>query len=444
MNDGVRQWSCAGSLLANSDPDARRVIHKLCLTWGFIVSSWAALGATTPLLLKDIVGSADAAWWQGVFTATTAMSGALFCTALGYLSDKTGRITMLLPWITAFFLATVCVVYADVLHNVWFLWIARLPALAIPSAILFAFASDVVQGKEVLEAHALLGATFGISLLGGSVLCGLLGRFVSRFAALTSASFMATCAAFVAATTVVPPAFNLLSSPTSPSSAGKNLAFLETARVVHKDPLLRLLIFAFALLRVANVNSYFMFVLFTNFRLGWETFDAAIALGLVGSLGVLWQLFGLKYIVATHDNVVPFLLFSLVVNPITMIGYGVATSSTAMYCVVVLGSMSGIASSILTAKISVLAAESGVAGMALGLVGSLQNLIEVFASLLFGELLAWAMRHYQPSDIELGIPYFVNALVYASVIGIIYYAHHRHGTARLQWVGHHDERKYGA
>lgn len=439
---------CVGfsTMLQQADPEARKVIFKLCLTWGFIVSSWAAIGATAPLLLKDIVGPANAAWWQGVFTATTAVSGALFCMALGYLSDKSGRLAMLLPWITAFFLSTVCVVYAEVMHSVWFLWVARLPALAVPSAITFAFASDVVHGKEVLEAHGLLGATFGVSLLLGSVMCGLVGRFVSRFAALTSASLLATCAAFVAASTVVPPTSQLLSPSTasSPTSTSSARSFVDAARVVQKDPLLRLLIIAFALLRVCNVNSYFMFVLFTNFRLGWETFDAAIALGLVGSLGVLWQLFGLKYIVQTHDNVVPFLLFSLAVNPITMIGYGVATTSAGMYCVVILGSVSGIAASILTAKISVLAAECGAAGMALGLVGSVQNLVEVFASLMFGELLAWSMRTYKPDDIGMGTPYFVNAAAYAGVVLLVCFAHYRYGASRLQWVGHHDERRHGA
>jgi MFS transporter, DHA1 family, tetracycline resistance protein len=438
--------SCGGGgYLSQADPEARRVIYKLCLTWGFIVSSWAAIGATAPLLLKDIVGSADAAWWQGVFTATTAVSGALFCMALGYLSDKAGRLAMLLPWITAFFLSTVCVVYADVTRSVWFLWAARLPALAVPSAITFAFASDVVHGKEVLEAHGLLGATFGISLLLGSVMCGVLGRYVSRFAALCGASLLATCAAFVAASTIVPPT-NAILSPNggSPSSSGSARSFIDAARVVQKDPLLRLLIVAFALLRVCNVNSYFMFVLFTNFRLGWQTFDAAIALGLVGSLGVLWQLFGLKYIVQTHDNVVPFLLFSLAINPITMIGYGVATTSAGMYCVVILGSVSGIAASILTAKISVLAAECGAAGMALGLVGSVQNVVEIFASLMFGEVLAWSMRTYSPEDIGLGTPYFINAAAYACVIVLVCVAHFRYGTSRLQWVGHHDERQHGA
>lgn len=420
-------------LLQSVPPESRRLIHRLCLMWGLIVSSWACLGATTPLLLKDIVGSVDAAWWQGIFTATTAVSGAITCVFLGNVSDRFGRIEMLLPWITAFFLATVCVVYAEVLSSVMLLWIARLPALAVPSTILFAFASDVVQGSAVLEAHGLLGAAFGVSLLIGSVVCGIIGRYVSRFAALCSACVLATGAALVGATTQSP----AMGPP-------KHESLLDAARIVRKDYLLRILIVAFAIVRVGNVNSYFMFVLFTNFRLGWQTFDAAIALGIIGSLGVLWQIFGVKYIVQKHDNVVPFLLVSLGCYPVLMIGYGLATTSTAMYCVAVIGSVAGVAASIFTAKISVLAAEVGVAGTSLGLVGSLQNLIEIFSALLFGRLLSWSMDQYKPEDLLLGLPYFANALVYIAAILMVMYGHVRYGLNRPQWIGHHDERKVGS
>lgn len=414
--------------------ETRSVLLRLCATWGCIISSWAVLGATVPLLLKDIVGPSDAAWWQGVFTSTTALSGALSCALLGYYSDKIGRLEMLLPWITAFFLSTICVVFAEVTRSVYLLWVARLPAIAVPSTILFAFATDLVQGSHVLEAHGLLGATFGVSLLAGSLTCGIIGYYVSRFAALCTASFFATAAAFVSATTIV--------APQNVASAGvKHESFIEAVKVVRRDPLLRLIIVAFALVRVANVNSYFMFVLFTNYRLGWQTFDAAIALGLVGSLAVFWQIFGVRYIVTSHENVIPFLILTLACYPIAMVGYGLATSSAAMYAVAVFGSVAGIASSILTTKISVISAEVGISGMSLGLVGSIQNVVEVVVALAFGRLLSWSLHTYNPDDVMLGLPYFVNAGFFAMAIGMVVYAHRVYGIHRPQWVGHTDERK---
>lgn len=450
----IGRGGCCG-LLATADGDARRLIVKLCLTWGFIVASWAALGATTPLLLRDIVGPADAAWWQGVFTSTTALSGACLCTLLGHYSDRVGRMQMLLPWITAFFLSTVCVVYAEVLRSVWPLWLARLPALAAPSTILLAFASDIVHGKEVLEAHGLLGATFGIALLMGSLVCGVVGKFVSRLAALLVASAFATCSAFIASMAIVPPSRSPTSygSPVSTTSSSKvaSLAsssgqesLFEAALTVRRDPLLRLLVLGFALQRVGNVNSYFMFVLYTNARLGWETFDVSVALGLIGSLGVVWQLIGVKCIVSRFDNVLPFLAVALVIHPIAMIGYGFATTSGAMYALIVVGSAAGISASILTAKIAVLAAEVGAAGMALGLVGTVQNVLEVSSALLFGQLLSWTMKTYAIDNVLFGLPYFVNSLVYVASLLVLLYAHKRHGECRPQWVGNHDERKYSA
>ena len=401
----------------------RALLLKICLVWGSIVSSWAILGALTPLMLKDFVGGVEAARWQGIFTATTAVSGMTFCTLLGYFSDRLGRLQMLLPWITFYFLSTVCVLYAQLWQNVYLLWIARLAALSIPSAILFAFTSDLVKGPAVLQAHGYLGAAFGASLLVGSVICAVIGSY-DRFAAICTSCALACVAAFGAATTILAP-------PTVALPVG---SFAETIYAVRRDPLLSLLVFAFALMRVCNVNSYFMFVLFTNYRLGWGIFHTSVTLGIVGSLGVFLQIFGTRFILNSKISAFHWLQLFCLLCTLTMIGYGSVATTEGMYCVAIFGSFASIGGSIFTAKITALSAEDGIAGTSLGLVGSIQNFLEIFFALGFGKLLSWAMSTYSPEDWLLGTPYFINGALYFCVFLLVVFAHRKYGTSRAVWV----------
>jgi MFS family permease len=398
------------------------LLKKICLVWGLVVSSWAILGASVPLILKDAVGSVEAAQWQGIFTATTALSGMTFCMLLGYHSDRLGRLQMLLPWITCFFLATVCVLYAQLWQNVYLLLVARLAAISIPSAILYAFTSDLVKGPAILVAHGYLGATFGASLLIGSVACAVVGSY-SRFVVLSVACALAACSAFVAGTT------GFVHTVGIPFGS-----FGETIAAVRRDPLLSLLVLAFALTRVCNVNSYFMFVIFTNYRLGWEIFHTSIMLGIMGGVGVFLQLFGTRFVMHSKISAFYWLQLCCLSSCFAMIGYGSVASTEGMYLVGIFGTLGGIGGSIFTAKITALSTEDGIAGTTMGLVGSIQNFVEIFFALGFGKLLSWSIATYEPKDLLLGIPYFVNGALYFLVFLLVVFAHRKHGMHRAVWM----------
>lgn len=471
--------------LESVPPESRALIARVCLIWSLIITVWATHAALIPLLVKDLLGTADAAWWQGIFTSTTAVSGTIFCSYFGYSSDRIGRREMLVPWVVAFVIAALSVTFAEQLRDetsIYFLWIPRVVAISIPSTVLHAYAADLARGGSVVESHGLLGASFGISLLFGSLICGILASTYGRLAAFAFASGVATVASlvvfslspkrsasgsvsptpFASPTTSNPAAtasdaaengaasnkdmgYHYSTVPLSSSSGGEGKTvetFMDGVRLVQRDGLLRCLIFALALLRVANVNSYFMFVLFVNYRLGWQAFDAAVSFGVIGVLGVLWQALGIRYIVQRHENVVPFLVMSLACFPILMFGYGCASTTAQMYTVAVMGSVSSVSAAILPAKISILASETGASGFALGLVGSLQNVMEIVLALFFGKLLQWAVRTYQPNDWMLGVPYFANSVVYLLALFVVLFGHRRYGKQRANWIGHHDDRLF--
>lgn len=405
------------------DPDVKSLIYRLCLIWALIASSWVILQTSVPLILKDIVGRSDAAEWMGIFTATTGVSGLIFCSALGYFSDRLGRMELLNPWVVAWLGGSMCILYGEITENVYALWLPRIVALSIPSTILHAYTSDFVDGPALLQTHGYLGASFGVSVLGGSIACAVLGQMYSRSASIVLAVALASLAVGASFATKYPP-------HTAKNSLG---SYLNALHIVRRDPLLRNIIIAFSLMRVANVNAFFMFVLYSNYRVGWGIVDTSIALGISGFLGVVWQIVGVKYIANRHHITIEVLFAVLVGAPIVMAVYGTVTTTAGMYGAVLCGSAVSVGMSIFTSKIAALGAEDGIAGLALGLVGSLMNFLEIIFALAYGKILSWTMQSCVPSDWCAGTPYYVNGGLFFIVLLMVSYTDYCYGARREAW-----------
>ncbi|EKF31668.1 transporter, putative [Trypanosoma cruzi marinkellei] len=421
----------------NCSREIRVLLLRLCSIWGFIIGSWAVLQVATPLVLKDIVGKDVAPTWQGLFSATTAVSGMIFCALTGHFSDRIGRLEFLTPWVIFFFFTTILVVFSDVTGSIYMLWVARVAAISIPSTIIHAFLSDYLSGNALLEAFGYVGATFGTSMLTSSLLCGLISRYYSRVAALTFGSFLAAVGAILTFA-LKPPSKLRLNSPTAFDTEGTNLfhsagGVMNSLRIISSDALLRNLICAMALLRVGNVNTHMMLVLFVDFRLGWGLPQMSVLAGFSAFLTVLFQLIGVRFLISS-DIVLPVLFVLLAVVPIVAMGYALVMTGAQMYLISILTSMMTISSTICNAKITAIASENGVAGLALGCVGTLQNILEVFASLFLGRLLSWSFENHPRTHVLSGLPFIVNGAFLALVVIIVLYSHKRHGAGRVSWI----------
>ena len=407
------------------------IVAKMLAVWALCGFTWAGTINATPLILKDIVGPVEAAEWQGRLTAVTATAGMILCPSVGYLSDKYGRVGILRLWLIAFSVSIFLVFFADLHQHIYPLIVSRMVPLSAASTVIFALTSDVSQGSEVLTIHGFLGGFFGTAALIGAGGVGIIARLYSRRAALAGVALVSAVTPLIATSMhkdKVP-----LPAKSSHTSYFKAAKFIAT-----QDPLLRSLIIAFALLRVGNVNSMLMFTLYSNYRFNWDMFDVASMLGVAGALGVVWQLVGVKYIVDRYDNVVPFLIGTLALLPIATAGKGLATQGWHLWVCGLLTSVGGVTASIFNTKITVLASDDGLSGTALGLVGTLQNGMEIVLSIFFGNLLAWVFEVYPKSSTMLGLPYFINAFTYVLCIGFVLYGHIRFGHTHATWLSHTD------
>lgn len=408
--------------MEQASAQARGVVYSVCIMWFLVGGAFALLNTVVPLILKDLVGK-SAATYQGMLFATTAASGLVLCSVVGHLSDRLGRLRLLRLWAVAYLLAIACVAYAQSSGDVTGLFLARLPALTVPMILMLAICADCVSGPALLQAHGYVRAVFGLSFLVGSLLAGAIGHYQSRFAAV----LMGLCLGFAA---VVVGMF--VHAPTVVK--GAHDSYMTAARIVAKDSFLRLVVVAFAMVRVGYVNAYMMFALYTNFRYGWEIFDVGVLMGLVGGLHVLWQYFGIRLLSklppALAVETMHVLLWAFVAQ---MLGYAIAPTGWFMLLVGTVGSMTDISTTILTAKASDIAHVNGIAGLTLGLVTSLQNLIEIFAALGFGRLLSHVISTYQPDEWQAGLPFFVNAAWMAAGALLMAYADVVHGRGREGW-----------
>lgn len=414
--------------------ETKRNITHICLIWAFLVMSWSTVLSSTPLILKDIVGVSEAADWMGTLTATTAIVGMVMCSCIGYISDRLGRMVLIIPSILIFFISSVLVLYADVERAVMPMWIARIAALSVPSTLLHAFVADLVSGSNVVEVHGYMGATFGVAAMIGAGICGVVTRQVSRPSALLFGSCCGLISTILAM--CAPRSLSGISRPTSHES------LIVAAKHINKnDPLLRGLILSFSLLKVGNINSSFMFTLYANFRYGWDVLDCAVLVGMVGAVGVVLQFFGIPFVLKRYDNITPYLFISVAAMPIAMIGYGFSTTTTGLWLWAFVGSLISVSIALFTSKIAILGAEDGLAGTAIGLVGTLQNVIESVMAILFGQLLKWSLANYGPRDVMAGLPYFLNSIPYFMSLFVLWHCHSRHGRNRLAWIGNAENPK---
>lgn len=579
------------SLQVSRVPSIQRAANAAFLLWGVVVSEFAVLVIVSPLMLKDIVGEADAAAWQGTLTSVTAASGLLLCALVGWASDRYGRLVFMRIWVILFFLASVVVLHSELTRTLTGLVFARLLPFSVFGTLTYALTSDLSRdSSEVLKAHQFLGGTFSVAMLLGNVAAGGLtlmfpgnrvwilvmgivlnatsvwcafnyleappadNSIPSPMSASSIASSPITsinnnisasststkqqqqqqrhemrnssslnmrrhansgsigpattsiladddgneatpptgvaCGTFPSSATTSSEqqqsAGNVMNATTSPFSpdplptataaaglfpllatplgipdkildageklytnnSSSNVSFMEGIALLRKDPFLRNTILSFSLIRVCNINSFSIFILFANHRLGWTIVHVSCYLIGLGLVGAISQAFFLKTMnsltervtrgelttQAAGEIVLKVFWFLMLLTVPTCAWYGLATSSAMMFLVTIPAGVCAILPGIFTAKISAIAKEHKLTGWSLGLVGTTQNLIESVLGIVFGYLLKYALTSYADNELAFGLPYYVNAVCYACVCLLMYMSHVWHGTNRTSWT----------
>ncbi len=245
-----------------------------------------ALGIMVPVLPALIVrfeggDIARASSVSGVFGFTWAAMQFVFSPVLGVLSDRHGRRPVIL--LSNFGLGIDYVIMALAPSLSWLLVgriISGITAASFPTAS--AYIADVTPPEKRAARFGMLGAAFGLGFIVGPAVGGLLGQIDLRLPFWVSASLSLSNAAY--GFFVLPESLPAERRSKVGWSKANPLGSLELLR---KTPGMLVLAAATFLYFVAHESLPATFVLYTDYRYGWNERTVGLALATVGLTSAL-------------------------------------------------------------------------------------------------------------------------------------------------------------
>lgn len=359
-----------------------------------------------PALVAKLANGADPARSLGLLVASFALAQLLAAPTLGALSDRFGRRPVLL---VGTLLTAVSYALASLAPTLGLLFLAR--ALGgiggATVGVAHAYVADVSTPETRARNFGLAGAAFGLGLIIGPALGGLLGGRDLHLPFLVSAALA-----------LLNFLYGLLVLPESRRAARKNvdpLAFvpLRALSVLTRFPGLAALA---AVCVLAFLSQQFLtstWVLHGTVRYGWTPEANGLSLTIAGLLGVLVQVALLPHVLRRLGNERT-LILGVVLGAVGSALYGLASHGWMLFAVMPLAALGGLGMPPLQALVADRASPEA-QGAVQGALGGLNSLCAIV-----GPLVATALfSHFAAPSAAVSVPgiaFFVTgALLLASL-----------------------------
>ncbi len=283
-----------------------------------------------PQLIGEFVGGdiSHASWWYGGIIAVYAAMQFLFAPALGRLSDRYGRRPILLIALAGASLDYLMLALAP---NLAWLVIGRIIAGITGASISVgvAYIADVSTPEQRTQSFGIVGAAFGIGLVLGPIVGGVLGGFGPQVpfyaaAALTGLNWL----------------YGMLVLPESLAPADRRPFVwrqanpFSTLSLLGRYPGVRGLTVIFLLINLAQQTLQSTWVLSTIHRFGWTSIDNGIALAVYGVITAVVQA-GLLRVLLPRFGARRVIIAGLASYIVGFVIYGVAPAGWMMYAALV-------------------------------------------------------------------------------------------------------------
>lgn len=342
------------------------------VTYVLIVLGFGVLIPVLPQLVTRFSGGnvSSGSHAYGALVGTFALMQFLIAPALGALSDKIGRRPVILLSLAGAAIDYLIMAFAP---NLVWLFAARAISGALSGSVAAAnaYMADVTPPERRAQNFGLLGAAFGLGLVLGPALGGFLGQIDLRlpfFAAAGLAGLNWLYGAFVLPESLPPerrrPFDWKRANPVGALQALGKFANVLPLASVH----------LLAMLVQFCVHS--TWVLYTQYRYGWDTREVGLSLALVGTMGMIVQ-GGLVRWVAPKLGEYRCIVTGLIISTCFLVVFGSVSQSWVVYAMIPIAALGNIAPPALQGLISrrVPGAEQGALQGALAGLSSLAGVI---------------------------------------------------------------------
>lgn len=371
-----------------------------------------ALGVMIPVLPKLVLGflggdSAGAANWYGWFAAAFAGMQFLCSPLLGALSDRFGRRPVVLLSNLGLGLDYIVMALAP---NLWVLFVGRVFAGMTSASISTAnaYIADVTPAEKRAAAFGMLGAAFGLGFVIGPAMGGLLGSVDQRlpFWVAAGLSLLNFAYGFFILPESLPPERRAPFAWRGANPLGA-LRFLRAHAGVAPLALIGFLS------QLAHMSLPAIFVLYADYRYGWDEWQVGIALAAVGVSSALVQ-GGLVRRLVPRFGEVRMLRVGLLAGALGFLLYGFAPSAAWIWLAIPVMASWGFATPSMQGLLS-RRVDASEQGRLQGALTSLTGMAGIFGPFLFTQAFAAAIRH--PLDWHLpGLAFYLAASLLAAAL----------------------------
>ncbi|WP_372721733.1 TCR/Tet family MFS transporter [Novipirellula sp.] len=330
-----------------------------------------------PELIQELIGAEEsgASFYVGVIGAMYALMQFLFAPILGALSDRFGRRPILL---VSLFGLGIDFLIQGFAPNIWWLFVGRLLAGVMGASITTAnaYIADISTDANRARNFGLVGMMFGLGFTIGPALGGLLGSYNLRWP-----FFLAAALALVNwlyGYFVLPESLPKERRSEFLLSHGNPFRTLNHLKVY---PFVVGLTVVFLCKSLAQRGLENVWVLYTGYQFDWDAAANGKALGLVGITAIVVQGGLVRPFIKRYGerNAV---LFGTLISAVSFAGYGLANQAWMMPCLIIFGSLGGLAGPAIQSLISGTVSDSD-QGKVQGALTSLVSLTNVIAPIFF-------------------------------------------------------------
>ena len=367
-----------------------------------------------PKLIEQFAGGnlSRASLWGGIIGTSYAVTQFFCAPIVGALSDRFGRRPILL--LSMFGLAVDYLIQYSAPSLAW-LFVGRIFAGMMGASFTTAnaYIADISTDETRARNFGLVGVAFGLGFALGPALGGVLGAQNLRLPFLVSACLAGIN--WLYGFFVLPESLD--HEHRSPFTAVKMNPFASLIKM-KAYPLVAGLAIAIFFVSLAQRGLENVWVYFTSYRYGWDELTNGLALGLVGVMAIVVQ-GGMVRPVIKRFGERNTVLYGICIAALAFMGYAFATHAWMIPCVIIFGSLGGVAQPAIQSIVAKSVSPSE-QGQMQGALTSLRSVTSIFAPLIFTSgLFSFFTSNKAPIKLP-GIPFFVGSLLQVAALVVIY------------------------